>query len=272
MRSACFPSTTTIFRRPGPDDVTQIVWVDAGMPLPDARRAGVQGLLAAGADLSVARLEEAYTKGIFPWFNEGDPVLWWSPDPRMVLACDALHISRSLDRRLRRLARAEACDGPHPGQGVSTNLAFDAVMGACAQAVPGRELTWISADMRAVYGAWHRAGRVHSVEVWQDGVLAGGLYGVCLGRMFFGESMFSRMPDASKLALVYLVRHLQRLGIAHIDCQQETPHLASLGAQPMARLDFLALLQREVPLPSPSWGRGWLLQDGRFAPGAAAAR
>ncbi len=252
--------------------MTTIVWVNPDTPLPDPRRASVEGLLAAGADLSVHRLEEAYAKGIFPWFNQGDPVLWWSPDPRMVLPCEALHVSRSLAKRLRQLARAQTAEGAPARWQVTTDMAFEAVIAACAEPVDGRMLTWISDDLRQAYCAWHRSGRAHSVEVWENGCLVGGLYGVCLGRMFFGESMFSRRPDASKLALVYLVRRLQQLGIGHIDCQQETRHLASMGARPMARADFLALLQRTTRLPTAPWHRGCLLQDGAFVAPAEPAR
>lgn len=243
--------------------MTAIVWVDAATPLPDPGGASSHGLLAAGSDLSVRRLTEAYSKGIFPWFNDGDPVLWWSPDPRMVLHCDELRISRSLAKLLRRMARTET--DPDAPFRVSTNLVFDEVIQACAQPAEGRESTWISPEIRAVYSAWHRAGHVHSIEVWHEGHLAGGLYGVSLGGFFFGESMFNRVSDTSKIALVYLVRMLQRRGVVQIDCQQETRHLASMGARPIDRNEFLDALRQALAHPAPAWGRGWLLQSGQFA-------
>lgn len=240
-----------------------IAWVDPGSPLPLAGRAPAHGLLAAGADLSVRRLTEAYEKGIFPWFNEGDPVLWWSPDPRMVLECNALRVTRSLAKLLRKIERTES----HAGAAlyVTTNLVFREVIKACAAPARRREATWISSDIQDAYQAWHEVGQAHSIEVWHDGLLVGGLYGVCLGHFFFGESMFSRMNDASKVALVYLVRMLQQRGIGHIDCQQETGHLYSMGARPMSREDFLTLLEARVHRPTPAWGRGQVLQTGKFA-------
>lgn len=243
--------------------MSTIIWVDPTTPLPCARQASTHGLLAAGADLSVSRLTEAYSKGIFPWFNEGDPVLWWSPDPRMVLACDELRVSRSLAKLLRRIERSERDAGP--AICVTSNVAFMDVIQACAAPADKREATWISSEIQQAYHAWHEAGHAHSIEVWKDGALAGGLYGVCLGRFFFGESMFSRATDASKVALVYLVRMLQQRQITHIDCQQETRHLASLGARPIKRDDFLKCLESRVHLPTPEWGRGQVLQSGEFA-------
>lgn len=240
-----------------------LVWVDPSAPLPSASSAPAGGLLAAGLDLSVGRLTEAYSKGIFPWFNDSDPVLWWSPDPRMVLTCTHLRISKSLAKRLRRIARIES--DAQAAVRVTTNLAFDRVINACAAWAPQRESTWISTPIQQVYSAWHAAGHVHSIEVWQNGVLVGGLYGVCLGRFFFGESMFSNATDSSKIALVYLVRRLEKLGIAHIDCQQETPHLSSLGARAIPRQQFLGLLEQAVSLPTPDWGRGQVLCTGDIA-------
>src|SRR5690554_2431113 len=241
-----------------------IIWVDPATPLPCAHQASMHGLLAAGADLSVERLTEAYSKGIFPWFNQGDPVLWWSPDPRMVLACADLKISRSLGKLLRRIERNERNE-----QGViriTTDLAFKDVIRACAAPAEKREATWISPDIQAAYYAWHAAGHAHSIEVWHDGRLAGGLYGVCLGRFFFGESMFSTVSDFSKVALVYLVRVLQRMQIKQIDCQQETQHLATMGARPVTRNDFLASLEHAMHFPTPNWMPGQIYQSGEFAP------
>lgn len=219
-----------------------------------------EGLLAAGNDLSISRLQEAYSKGVFPWFNEGDPVLWWSPDPRMVLTCAEFRISRSLGKKLRQIARDE--DTPTPRIVVTTNLAFAEVIQACAQPRATQSGTWISGRIMQAYGKWHALGQVHSVETWMDGKLAGGLYGVNLGGLFFGESMFSWVTDASKIALAYLVRFLMHHGIAHIDCQQETQHLESLGATPMSRRDFLELLGACKRHPAPEWRAGRLLHDG----------
>jgi leucyl/phenylalanyl-tRNA--protein transferase len=201
------------------------------------------GLLAMGGDLSVERLLDAYRHGIFPWFNPGEPILWWSPDPRMVLEPDAIRITRSLAKRIR-----------NGGFEVRVDTAFAKVMRACA--APRRnELgaraagTWISPAMLAAYTRLHQAGYAHSVETWHDGKLVGGLYGVAIGRMFYGESMFSREPDASKVALVRLAQQLQQWAFGLIDCQMETAHLASLGARTMPRAAFTARLEELVNLP-----------------------
>ena len=196
------------------------------------------GLLAMGGDLSAERLLDAYRHGIFPWFNPGEPILWWSPDPRMVLAPDAIRVSRSLAKRIR-----------NGGFEVRVDTAFGDVMRACAEPREGTGGTWISPAMVAAYTRLHQAGCAHSVETWRDGRLAGGLYGVAIGRMFYGESMFSREPDASKVALVCLARQLQRWGFGLIDCQMETAHLASLGAHTMPRTAFTARLAELVHLP-----------------------
>ncbi|MER1969122.1 leucyl/phenylalanyl-tRNA--protein transferase [Castellaniella sp. GW247-6E4] len=259
----------------------RLTWIDADTPLPDPSAGLPGGLVAAGLDLSPARLDEAYRKGLFPWYSPGDPVLWWSPDPRMVLSCADLRISHSLAKRVRQFNRdPRAPDAPLR---VTTDLAFGEVIRACAQrhderlgigaaragipwpATPadaGRDATWITPDIIAVYEAWHRMGRAHSVETWIDGRLAGGLYGVSIGRCFFGESMFSRATDASKVALAYLVAHLRRHGVPWIDCQQETPHLARLGAAPVPRARFLARLAALRDEAPPPWPRGRLTMDG----------
>jgi len=239
-----------------------LAWLDDDTPLPHPSQALPEGLLAVGGNLSIERLTEAYSKGIFPWFNEGDPILWWSPDPRMVLECADFQASHSLRKRLRQVARREL-DEDAPVR-IRVNTAFSQVMRACAEPRDGQAGTWISPHIRAAYYAWHRAGRVHSVETWINGKLAGGLYGVCLGRFFFGESMFSRASDASKLALAYLVGFLARNGIARIDCQQQTSHLASLGARPVSRARFLEMLQEALGHPSPAWCSGQLLADGQL--------
>lgn len=243
--------------------MTTLTWVTPDMPLPDASLALPEGLLAAGLDLSVPRLEEAYSKGIFPWFSEGDPVLWWCPNPRMVLKCEDLKISRSLAKKLRQIERAET--DHNPGWQVRADTAFDAVIDACGSPRRDGAGTWISPHIKTVYGAWHRAGRVHSIEVWKDGQLAGGLYGVSLGNVFFGESMFSTVTDASKIALVYLVNFLKAQGVTFIDCQQETRHLHSMGARPVSRETFMNWLHAELGKDGPIWQHGPLLQCGAFA-------
>lgn len=203
------------------------------------------GLLAAGGDLSAERLLAAYRLGIFPWYAEGEPILWWSPDPRMVLFPDEFNISRSLGRVLR--------GGKYM---VRLDTAFDEVVTACASAPrDGQAGTWITPAMRAAYGRLHRLGHAHSVETWMDGELAGGLYGVALGNVFYGESMFARRTDASKIALAHLCEHLKRREFGIIDCQMETAHLASLGARPITRSDFTALLQRLATADFDSAGR-----------------
>jgi leucyl/phenylalanyl-tRNA--protein transferase len=200
------------------------------------------GLLAAGADLSPRRLVAAYRQGIFPWFNDGDPILWWSPDPRVVLAPREFHVSHSLKKRLaqRRFT-------------VTIDASFAAVLDACAAPRPDDGGTWLTPPMKAAYVAMHQQGLAHSVEVWMDGALAGGIYGVALGRMFFGESMFSRRSDASKIALAHLAAQLARWGFPWIDCQLETDHLRSLGAVPMPRRVFVKEVARLVHEPAPEW-------------------
>jgi len=222
-----------------------IPYLDAEDPFPpveDAMREP-NGLLAAGADLSPGRLLDAYRRGIFPWFGDEDPLLWWSPDPRMVLFVEELHISRSLRKTIR------------SGRFVVTaDRAFSAVMTGCAEPRAEAEGTWITTEMRAAYARLAALGYAHSIEAWRDGQLVGGLYGVAIGRIFFGESMFARVPDASKVAFVTLVRHLQRWQFRMIDCQMPTAHLASLGAREIPRRDFLVEVNRAVvepPVPAP---------------------
>ena len=222
-----------------------IPWLDSGDPFPEVERALAEpnGLLAAGADLSLPRLLDAYRNGIFPWFGHDQPILWWSPDPRMVLFPAELKVSRSLARTLRN-ARFE----------VHADTAFDAVVEGCRQPRRGESGTWITEEMAEAYGTLHRAGFAHSVETWLDGKLVGGLYGVALGRAFFGESMFARVSDASKVALVALARQLQHWGFGVIDCQMNTAHLASLGAREIPRAEFTRRLRELVhyaPVPVP---------------------
>lgn len=246
--------------------MASIIWLDTHTPFPDPAQAMPEGLLAAGTDLSVERLESAYRQGIFPWFNPGEPVLWWSPDPRMVLQTRALHLSHSLAKKLRQIARRE--HEKNPPVRIMLNTAFRQVIQGCADTRSTQGGTWIVPAMQQVYHDWHLAGRVHSIETWINGTLAGGLYGVQLGRFFFGESMFSRHTDASKIALVYLVRFLQAQGIEHIDCQQETGHLHSLGARPIPRSQFLGLLRDTMTHPDLHWTHGQLLHDGTLRPTA----
>jgi leucyl/phenylalanyl-tRNA--protein transferase len=216
---------------------------------PDVRRAlrHPNGLLAAGGDLSPERLLSAYRRGIFPWFSEGDPILWWSPDPRTVLVPEQIRISRSLRKRLRRRLL-----------GVTLDRSFGQVIRACSAPRGADGGTWIVPRMVRAYETLHRLGWGHSVEVWQGERLVGGLYGVALGRVFFGESMFSRADDASKVALVYLCERLGAWGFGLIDCQMRTDHLISLGAQEIPRGHFVALLDRFCPLPGPTgtWDQG----------------
>lgn len=244
----------------------KLPWLDPDTPLPPPEQALQQppGLVAAGLDLSTARLTEAYRNGIFPWYSEGEPVLWWSPDPRMVLACADFAPSHSLRKRLRRIAR-EAVE-PWPSVQVRVDTAFAEVLALCAAPRGDHAGTWITEPMQLTYRAWHAEGRAHSIETWIDGELAGGLYGISLGRMFFGESMFARATDASKIALAYLVRFLQRHGVEWIDCQQETRHLASMGARPVDRARFLAHVRATVDLPALPWRRGMLDADGLLHP------
>ena len=185
------------------------------------------GLLAVGGDLSPQRLLEAYSRGIFPWFNEDDPILWWSPDPRMVLFPNELKISRSLRKTLKK-----------DHYQIRTDCSFTQVMHACAAPRKGQAGTWIHPQMVAAYTILHEMGLAHSIETWMDGVLVGGLYGVSLGKVFFGESMFSLVPDASKIAFVHLVKQLQCWEYGLIDCQVKTGHLASLGAREISRVEF----------------------------------
>ncbi len=230
-----------------------IPWLEAGDPFPPVTHAlrEPNGLLAAGADLSVARLTDAYRRGIFPWYGAGQPLLWWSPNPRMVLFPPELKLSRSLRKRLRRRDYVIRCDS-----------AFDTAVRACAAPRAGQSGTWITEEMIAAYGALHCHGLAHSVETWIDGELVGGLYGVALGRMFYGESMFARATDASKIALAHLVKQLARWNFGMIDCQMQTAHLASFGAREIPRAEFTRNLRELVNYPqSPA---EWRFDDDLF--------
>ena len=217
-----------------------IPWLTPETPFPPLGTALTHpnGLLAAGGDLSPQRLIAAYRCGIFPWFNEGDPILWWSPDPRMVLFPPELKISRSLRKTLKKANYTIRADS-----------VFNQVVRACAEPRKERPGTWIHDEMIAAYTALHEMGLAHSIETWMEGELVGGLYGVAQGKMFFGESMFSRTTDASKVAFVHLVRHLERRGFKMIDCQMKTAHLASFGAREISRKEFSLKLKELVNYP-----------------------
>jgi leucyl/phenylalanyl-tRNA---protein transferase len=225
-----------------------IPWLDPESPFPplETALARPNGLLAVGGDLSPSRLIDAYRCGIFPWFNEGEPILWWSPDPRMVLFPHELKISRSLRKTLKR-----------DNYEIRADSAFKQVMEACAAPRGDQAGTWIHAEMIAAYGRLHEMGMAHSMETWIEGELVGGLYGVGQGKMFFGESMFSRVSDASKIAFVHLVAQLQRWGFEMIDCQMKTEHLASLGAREISRNEFRQKLKELVHYPER--GKKWCL-------------
>jgi len=220
-----------------------VPWLGASDPFPPVEQALTRpnGLVAAGADLSPARLLEAYRRGIFPWPDEdGTPMLWWSPDPRLVLVPSELRVSRSLRKRIRAGTFQVALD-----------RAPAAVLDGCAAPRDADGGTWITPEIRAAYLALHAAGHMHSVEAWRDDRLVGGLYGVSIGRMFFGESMFARETDASKVAFVWLVRQLERWGVDRVDCQVRTDHLVSLGAREVPRTQFLADVAARVDAPPP---------------------
>lgn len=225
-----------------------LTWVEPGQPLPppESARAEPNGLIAAGRDLSPQRLLEAYRQGIFPWYSQGQPVLWWSPDPRMVVFIDEFQSSRSLRKTLRRLDLSGAWS-------VTLDRAFVEVMRCCAAPRSGQDGTWITPEIVRAYQGLHAAGHAHSVEVWSEGQLIGGLYGVSIGRMFFGESMFARVTDASKCAYAALIGMLRRLDFRMVDCQQSTGHLASLGAREITRSEFLAHIRGLCALPGPDW-------------------
>jgi leucyl/phenylalanyl-tRNA--protein transferase len=222
-------------------DAAMIPWLEPADPFPpvDEARREPNGLLAAGEDLSTDRLLDAYRRGIFPWFNEEDPVLWWSPDPRMVPFTSEVWVSRSL-RKTMRSGRFR----------LTIDAAFSAVMRGCAEPRPDQDGTWITPVMLAAYVRLAALGFAHSVEVWEGDALVGGLYGVAIGGMFFGESMFSRRSDASKLALTSLARQMGRWGLPMIDCQTSTDHLASLGARQIPRDGFVREVTRLTALPA----------------------
>ncbi len=208
---------------------------DAQHPFPPVDQALEEpnGLLAVGGDLSPPRLLQAYRRGIFPWYNPGEPILWWSPNPRLVLFPEKLKVSRSLRKLLRRDEFRFTVD-----------RAFEEVIDACAAPRGKEHGTWITPEMREAYVRLHRLGHAHSAETWYGGELVGGLYGVAIGRVFYGESMFHRRSDASKVAFVRLVENLKRWGYALIDCQVHTGHLVRFGAEEIPRHRFVKLLER----------------------------
>lgn len=222
-----------------------LAWLGPEDPFPPVERALQEpnGLLCAGADLSVERLLQAYRQGIFPWYSGRQPLLWWSPDPRMVLYCDELKVSRSLAKNVR-----------NKGYEVRVDRSFAEVLEGCAQRPEG---TWLGSSMRRAYLQLHQAGYAHCFETWLGNDLVGGLYGVAIGRMFYGESMFSRATDASKVALVHLVGFIKARGFPMIDCQMNTALLASLGGREIPRRDFLRTLTALVNYPEPPqiWNR-----------------
>lgn len=215
-------------------------------PPPEGALREPNGLLALGGDLTPARLMMAYRNGIFPWFSPGDPILWWSPDPRAVLYPEQLHISRSFRRFLHKTRLR-----------VTLNYDFDAVIAGCAS--DREEGTWITPEVNAGYRQLHELGHAHSLEVWDGDTLVGGMYGVALGKLFCGESMFSRQENASKTALFAFCQHFIRQGGQLIDCQVLNPHTASLGATEIPRQQYLAHIGDLLPQPLPA--RCWLAQE-----------
>ena len=232
-----------------PPNHPPLIYLGPNDPLPDPSMAwdrshGVEGLLAAGGGLSVDRLREAYSKGCFPWFSEGQPVLWWSPDPRMVLQVSHFRFHRSLRQWMKQ----------HKNWEIRIDTAFDAVIEHCARAPrPGQNGTWIVADMVNAYKGLHKAGLAHSVETWIDGQLRGGLYCVSIGHAVFGESMFSLVPNGSKIALAALVAFCKAHQVSMVDCQQNTPHLALMGGGELPRREFLEHIRVAQMLPPLRW-------------------
>ena len=222
--------------------MSDLIWLDPhdeGQPFPDPEYALQEpdGLLAVGGSLSPKRLLSAYRKGIFPWYSAGQPILWWSPDPRTVLFPERIKVSRSLRKTLKKKLFH-----------VTMDRNFSTVVQRCSEPRRGQKGTWITPEMGTAYNKLHQLGYAHSVETWYEDKLVGGLYGVAIGRVFYGESMFSRTSDASKIALVALTTQLQRWDFALIDCQAHTEHLVSLGAEAIPRRYFIELLERLCPL------------------------
>jgi len=227
-----------------------IFYLNAASNFPPPDLSLPNGLLAVGGDLSPERLIAAYRMGIFPWYGEGDPILWWSPDPRFVLLPDWLHIPRSLKQSIKKNKFQYSFD-----------RCFQGVIAGCQAPRKNGEGTWITPEMAEAYTKLHELGLAHSVEVWKEGNLVGGLYGVSLGKCFFGESMFSRVTDASKAAFIFLVEKLKKAGFTLIDCQIYSQHLHLLGARNVPRLSFLQLLRHSLDAPTRqgNWGAGDIL-------------
>ena len=227
-------------------------WLESHQPLPPAQQAWPEhapypGLLAAGGDLSVPRLVDAYSRGIFPWFSEGEPILWWSTDPRMVLAPHDFKLHTSLRKQLKTLLREQRVH-------IDIDTHFTDVITTCADVARQDQAgTWIGPSMQQAYAAMFEAGYAHCISAWVDGVCVGGLYGINIGSMVFGESMFSLAPNGSKIALAALVALSRRDSVTLIDCQQVTPHLASLGGAPIARSAFLNTVEQACSQPAPTW-------------------
>jgi leucyl/phenylalanyl-tRNA--protein transferase len=246
-----------------------IPWLSPYDPFPPPERAldaasGAPGLLAASTALQPSRLRDAYRRGIFPWYGDGQPVLWWSPDPRMILVPSEFKVSPSFKKTLKRVLR-------DPRWEVRIDYDFAAVMRACADAPrPSQYGTWITEEVIAAYSSLHAAGDAHSVETWFDGARVGGLYGVAFGKMFFGESMFANVTDASKIALATLIAHLRRHGVTLIDCQQNTAHLASLGGREIARNAFIAHVQSAIAATPIPWQFDKTVLADLVAPSASA--
>ena len=246
-----------------PLTVARLPWLQPDDDFPDVSMAacqeGFEGLLAFSGTMTPEQLVRAYRQGIFPWYSDGYPVMWWSPDPRMVLSTDKLIVSQSFRKKLRQVHRSMHSDGVWR---VCFDTAFEDVMRCCATTVrKGQDGTWITDTILENYRELHHRGIAHSAEVFYNGILVGGAYGISIGRMFFGESMFFHRTDASKIALVFLTAFLKQQGVALIDCQQETAHLASLGASPMPRKTFSAHLERTCHLPDVT---GWQSADCPF--------
>lgn len=230
----------------------ELPWLRAGDPFPPVSlawdsTAPAPGLLAAGGALDVGTLVRAYSAGVFPWFSAGQPILWWSPDPRMMMQTSQFKLHRSLRKRINQFAIDPACE-------IRVDSAFDQTIEACATVHrPGQSGTWIVPDMVSAYQRLHVAGYAHSIETWMNGNLVGGLYCVAIGRAVFGESMFSLVPDASKLALAALIAFCRHHGIEWVDCQQNTRHLASLGARETARSDLVRYVRTAITQQPPEW-------------------
>jgi leucyl/phenylalanyl-tRNA---protein transferase len=233
--------------------MTAIPWLDHDDPFPEPRHF-VQnnarlpdGLIAVSETMTLSRLQEAYRQGIFPWYSEGEAVMWWCTSPRMVLRPKELIVRRSLRKKIKQVCTDPAWE-------IRVDSSFQEVMLACASSKrAGQAGTWITSDIIATYTAMHQIGQAHSVETWYNNQLVGGLYCINLGKMIYGESMFTRMTDASKLALCALCAWSESVGIAMIDCQQQTQHLASLGALPIRKEEFLDWIASQIDLPAPLW-------------------